>query len=142
MLLIDRNWRPPFWYIDRQYFETFAFWPQITQIWDKVISCDLENHFFVATGASNDPNFRIFSVALIMKTKHNRKWVPKPEVSIFQRREPVQAEEKLVRMILSYSKALPMVWVYNIKQIQRKEYKKYQSLLKINKIFSKVSCKP
>ena len=121
MLFIDRNWRAPFWSIDGQYFPTFAFWPQITQIWDEVISCDLANHFFVATGASNDPNFRIFSVAPIMKTKQNRKWAPKPEVSIFERREPVQAEGKLVRMILSYSKALRMVWVDNIKQIQRKE---------------------
>ena len=38
----------------------------------------------------------------VMKTKYNRKWAPKPEVSIFETRESFQAEEKLVR-IISYN---------------------------------------
>ena len=46
-----------------------------------------------------------------MKTKQNRKWALKPEVGIFETRDPAQAEEKLLRIILSYSTALSMVWV-------------------------------
>ena len=46
-----------------------------------------------------------------MKTKQNRKWALKPEVGIFETRDPAQAEGKLLRIILSYSTALCMVWV-------------------------------
>ena len=46
-----------------------------------------------------------------MKIKQNRKWALKPEVGIFETRDPAQAEEKLLRIILSYSTALCMVWV-------------------------------
>ena len=46
-----------------------------------------------------------------MKIKQNRKWALKPEVGIFETRDPAQAEGKLLRIILSYSTALCMVWV-------------------------------
>ena len=46
-----------------------------------------------------------------MQTKQNRKWALKPEVGIFETRDPTQAEGKLLRIILSYSTALCMVWV-------------------------------
>ena len=46
-----------------------------------------------------------------MKTKQNRKWALKPEVGIFETRDSAQAEEKLLRIIFSYSTALSMVWV-------------------------------
>ena len=56
----------------------------------------------------------LWSVACVTRyheNKPNRKWALKPEVGIFETRDPAQAEGKLLRIILSYSTALCMVWV-------------------------------
>ena len=65
--MFDRNWRARFRYIDRQYFETFAFSPWITKIWGLVTSGELENHFFITTGTPNDPNTHFFRPLLANK---------------------------------------------------------------------------